>query len=77
MLNVLNKYFAVYKSPYSGAFDLLDTMYIPRPCATNSVNITNIPLTYFYGQDTDTFDLIKSGYSNIISKMDPEKEFVF
>lgn len=74
---VMNKNFAVYKSPYSGAFDLLDTMYIPRPCATNSVNVTQIPLTYFYGQKQNTFDLVKSGYSNILSKMSPEKEFVF
>jgi hypothetical protein len=32
-LTYLSKYFAIYSSPYSGAFDLLDTMYIPRPCA--------------------------------------------
>ena len=41
------KYFAVYTSPYSGAFDLLDTISVPRACATNSVNMTQ--LDYFYG----------------------------
>jgi len=47
VLNKLSKQFAVYKSPYSGAFDLLDTQYIPRPCATSTVNITQ--MDYFYG----------------------------
>lgn len=75
MYNSLSKYFAVYKSPYSGAFDLLDTMYIPRPCASNSVNITQ--MDYFYGQRTKSYDLIKTGQQNILAKMDPEREFVF
>lgn len=35
-----NNFFAVYSSPYSGAFELLDTMYIPKPCAYKSVNLT-------------------------------------
>lgn len=36
----LTNYFKVYSSPYSGAFDLLDTMYIPRPCASAHANLT-------------------------------------
>jgi hypothetical protein len=32
--------YAVYSSPYSGAFSLLDTMYIPKPCAYISENLT-------------------------------------
>ena len=42
-----SKYYAAYSSPYSGAFDLLETQYIPRPCATRSVNMTQ--MDYFYG----------------------------
>jgi hypothetical protein len=41
-------YFKMYSSPYSGAFDLLDTMYIPRPCASAFANLTQ--MDYFYGQ---------------------------
>jgi hypothetical protein len=40
-------YFRIYSSPYSGAFDLLDTMYIPRPCASAYANLTQ--MDYFYG----------------------------
>ena len=43
-----SNYFRVYSSPYSGAFDLLDTMYIPRPCASAYANLTQ--MDYFYGQ---------------------------
>ena len=39
--------FVVYSSPYSGAFSLLNSMYIPRPCAYVSINMTQ--LDYFYG----------------------------
>ena len=42
-----SNYYKVYSSPYSGAFDLLDTMYIPRPCASAFANLTQ--LDYFYG----------------------------
>ena len=41
------RFFQTYSSPYSGAFDLLDTQYIPRPCATSSANLTQ--MDYFYG----------------------------
>jgi hypothetical protein len=41
------KFYNVYTSPYSGAFDLLDTLRIPRPCAFESANMTQ--LDYFYG----------------------------
>jgi hypothetical protein len=36
----LEGYLKVYSSPYSGAFELLDTMFIPRPCASASANLT-------------------------------------
>jgi hypothetical protein len=54
-LEYLSKYYAIYSSPYSGAFDLLDTMYIPRPCAHRSVNLTQ--MDYFYGQWAKTYDM--------------------
>jgi hypothetical protein len=50
-----SNYFAVYTSPYSGAFDLLDTMYIPKPCAFKSVNLTQ--LNYFYGQFPSSYNI--------------------
>lgn len=71
----MSKYFAVYISPYSGAFDLLDTMYIPRPCATNSYNLT--AMDYFYGQRFKSYDIKKESREKILAKMSSEKELVF
>jgi len=73
--NSRNKYFAVYSSPYSGAFDLLDTMYVPRPCAQNSVNLTQ--MDYFYGQRVKSYDIRKENRDKIFAKMDNERELVF
>jgi len=33
--------FIIYKSDYSGAFDLQDTFKYPKMCATGSKNITD------------------------------------
>lgn len=41
------KFYFVYPSPYSGAFDLLGSTRIPRPCASNNGNATQ--MNYFYG----------------------------
>lgn len=46
-LTEVRKFFALYTSPYSGAFDLLDTLRIPRACADESYNMTQ--MDYFYG----------------------------
>ncbi len=70
-----SKYFATYSSPYSGAFDLLDTMYVPRPCAQNTVNLTQ--MDYFYGQRVKTYDIRKENRDKIFAKMDSEREIVF
>ena len=43
-----SNYFKMYSSPYSGAFELLDTMHIPRPCASAYANLTQ--MDYYYGQ---------------------------
>lgn len=48
-------YFRIYNSPYSGAFPLLDTMNIPRPCAEASVNLTQF--TYFYGMNKQNYSI--------------------
>lgn len=49
------RYFQVYSSPYSGAFDLLDTMYVPRPCASSYANLTQ--MDYFYGQRKKNYNM--------------------
>lgn len=48
-------FFKVYSSPYSGAFNLLDTMYIPRACAEASLNLTQF--NYFYGQNAHNYSI--------------------
>ena len=73
-------YFKVYNSPYSGAFDLLDTMYIPRPCASAYANLTQ--MDYFYGQRKKSYNFrdepsYKTRATNVFAQMDMEKELVF
>ena len=48
-------FFKVYSSPYSGAFNLLDTMNIPRACAEASLNLTQF--NYFYGQNAHNYSI--------------------
>jgi len=48
-------YFIPYVSRYSGGFDLLDTMKIPRPCAFESYNLTSVD--YYRGQNTKLYDI--------------------
>jgi len=47
--------FIVYQSPYSGGFELKDSFTVPRPCATTSMNMTEV--SYYYGQRVDEYDL--------------------
>ena len=75
-----SNYFKMYSSPYSGAFDLLDTMYIPRPCASAYANLTQ--MDYFYGQHKKKYNFrnepsYKTRAVNVYAQMDAEKEFVF
>lgn len=69
--------YAVYSSPYSGAFSLLDTMQIPKPCAYISLNLTQED--YFYGQWTDEYDMKDSinGADKVVSQMGSSYEYVF
>lgn len=75
IITYYSKNFAVYSSPYSGAFDLLDTMYIPRPCALRSVNLTQ--MDYFYGQWASSYDMRIEAKEKVLAMMDQEREFVF
>jgi len=75
-----SNYFKVYSSPYSGAFDLLDTMYIPRPCSSAYANLTQ--MDYFYGQYKKKYNFrnepsYKTRATTVFAQMDAEKEFVF
>jgi len=68
--------FAMYSSPYSGAFSLLDTMHIPTPCAYVSQNLTQFD--YFYGQWVDEYDIKEeAGADRIVSSMGESYEYVF
>lgn len=74
------KYFRIYNSPYSGSFDLVDTMVIPRPCAAQSMNMTQ--MDYFYGQRAKSYNMrnepsYKQRAVQILAQMDREREFVF
>jgi len=79
-INELQNFFKLYASPYSGAFDLLDTMFIPRPCASDYANLTQ--MDYFYGQKKKSYNFrdepsYKQRAVNVFAQMDTEKEFVF
>ena len=63
ILTAVHDYFFAYSSPYSGAFDLLDTMFIPRACASKSYNMTQ--MDYFYGQNTKYYSLSKVVVSGV------------
>lgn len=75
-----SRYYQVYSSPYSGAFDLLDTMYIPRPCASSYANLTQ--MDYFYGQRKKSYNMrdepsYKQRAVTVFSMMDRQREFIF
>lgn len=50
-------------------------MYIPKPCAASSVNLTS--LDYFYGQFYSSYDIKKDNAQKVLSRMTTEKELVF
>ena len=61
-------YFVAYRSKYSGAFNLRDTMKIPRPCAYKSYNLTQV--TYYRGQNTYSYKISDSNqHTNVVSMM--------
>jgi hypothetical protein len=50
-------------------------MYIPRPCATRSVNLT--AMEYYYGQWADTYDIRIENQDKVLAMMNSEREFIF
>ena len=54
--------FSVWSSPYSGAFSLLNSMYIPKPCGYISLNMTQ--MDYFYGQWEELYNMKLSAGAN-------------
>ena len=71
-----NKYFIPYTSKYSGGFDLLDTMKIPRPCAYKSYNMTAV--NYYRGQNTFEQKLThNNSYSFVTTLFDENVKTIF
>jgi hypothetical protein len=71
----VHDYFFAYSSPYSGAFDLLDTMFIPRACASQSYNMTQFD--YFYGQNTKTYTISTTAVNGVtMSKIEQQMDGV-
>lgn len=61
--------FIAYQSPYSGGFELKDSFSIPRPCASISINMTEV--SYYYGQRKYDFDLTEQpGAMSAFAKME-------
>jgi hypothetical protein len=66
-MNTQTNVYAIYSSPYSGAFALLDTMFIPKPCAYTSKNLTQFD--YFYGQWVEEYNMKLQSADKIVSQM--------
>lgn len=69
-------YFYAYTSRYSGGFDLLDSFRIPRPCAYDSFNLTQ--MDYYRGQNAEQYkisEVNKAGF--VITQMDQNSEFIY
>lgn len=61
-------YFIPYVSRYSGGFALIDTMKIPRPCAFESYNLTDVE--YYRGQNTMYYNIgDKNSVASVITQM--------
>lgn len=68
--------FLVYSSPYSGAFALLNSMYVPKPCAYVSVNMTQ--MDYFYGQWEEMYDMkLSEGANRYMVQMGENYKLLF
>lgn len=62
----MQKQLFAYSSRYSGDFNLMDTMKIPRACAFKSFNLTQVD--YFRGQNTKTVKISDlSNDANVIT----------
>jgi hypothetical protein len=74
-VSIQTNVYAVYSSPYSGAFSLLDTMYMPKPCGYISQNLTQ--LDYFYGQWTKEYNINDNNGGANVAQMGTNYEYVF
>jgi len=76
-MNLEQRYFYPYPSRYSGGFNLLDTLKIPRACAYKSANLTEVD--YYRGQNTMTYKIENENPEQafIVTLMDENSEFIF
>jgi len=72
----LQNYFTPYISKYSGGFDLLDSMIIPKPCAARSANLTSVD--YYRGQNAYQYKIsVENPSGSVITQMDSKSEIVY
>ena len=72
----LQNYFTPYISKYSGGFDLLDSMIIPKPCAARSANLTSVD--YYRGQNPYQYKIsVENPTGSVITKMDSSSEIIY
>jgi len=72
-----NKYFYPYTSRYSGGFNLMDTMKIPRACAYRSANLTSVD--YWRGENDMPYNIYdeNTNATFIVTTMTDKSMFVF
>lgn len=69
-------YFTPYSSKYSGGFDLLDSMIIPRPCAFKSSNLTSVD--YYRGQKSQQYKISQQNSQGfVITMMDESSVLIY
>jgi len=70
-------YFLPYTSRYSGGFDLLNSMKIPRPCAYKSSNLTAVE--YYRGQNEMDYSISDNNgdVAYVVTLMDENSEFIY
>jgi len=76
-MQLKQRYFYPYTSRYSGGFNLLDSMKIPRACAYKSANLTQVD--YYRGQNDLTYNIANENPDNtyVATQMSADTEFIF
>lgn len=76
-MQLKQRYFYPYTSRYSGGFNLLDTLKIPRACAYKSANLTEVE--YYRGQNNYSYNIPNENPDNtyVITAMSDEIDFIF
>lgn len=63
-------------SKYSGGFDLMDSMIIPKPCAYRSANLTSVQ--YYRGQNPKQYDISEqNSQGNIVTQMSTSSNLIY